>query len=93
MKSKLYSRDILFILMASFFYFASPMLVTPLITGFSGSLWRQRRADGNHGLRPGRLYLELSPGDVHFLVRLCPDPGGHPPGGPAGWGGDERPCV
>lgn len=38
MKSKLYSRDILFILMASFFYFASPMLVTPLITGFSGSL-------------------------------------------------------
>lgn len=38
MKSKLYSRDILFILIASFFYFASPMLVTPLITGFSGSL-------------------------------------------------------
>lgn len=38
MKSKLYSRDILFLLMASFFYFASPMLVTPLITGFSGSL-------------------------------------------------------
>ena len=38
MKSKLYSRDILFILMASFFYFASPMLVAPLITGFSGSL-------------------------------------------------------
>ena len=38
MKSTLYSRDILFILLASFFYFASPMLVTPLITGFSGSL-------------------------------------------------------
>ncbi len=54
---------------------------------------RGRRADGNHGLRPGRLYLELSPGDAHFLVRLCPDPGGHPPGGPAGWEETSALCL
>ena len=34
----LYSKDILFILAASFFYFSCPMLITPIITGFSGSL-------------------------------------------------------
>ncbi len=38
MREKMYSKDILLILAASFFYFASPMLVTPLITGFSGSI-------------------------------------------------------
>ena len=38
MKTKLYSRDILLILAASFCYFSSPMLVTPLITGFAGSV-------------------------------------------------------
>lgn len=38
MKTKLYSRDILLILTASFCYFSSPMLVTPLITGFAGSV-------------------------------------------------------
>ena len=38
MKQKVYSRDIILVLAASFFYLASPMLVTPLITGFSGSL-------------------------------------------------------
>ena len=36
--SGLYSRDVLLILAASFFYFSCPMLVTPIITGFSGSL-------------------------------------------------------
>ncbi|OUO94986.1 MFS transporter [Cloacibacillus sp. An23] len=35
---KLYSKDVLLILTASFFYFSCPMLVTPIITGFSGSL-------------------------------------------------------
>lgn len=35
---KLFSKDIILLLMASFFYMASPMLVTPLITGFSESL-------------------------------------------------------
>lgn len=35
---KIYTKDIILILAASFFYFSSPMLVTPLITGFSGSL-------------------------------------------------------
>lgn len=35
MKEKVYTKDIIFILIASFFYMASPMLVTPLITGFS----------------------------------------------------------
>ncbi len=34
----LFQRDILLILAASFFYFSSPMLTTPLITGFTGSL-------------------------------------------------------
>ena len=36
--SGLYSRDVLLILASSFFYFSCPMLVTPIITGFSGSL-------------------------------------------------------
>ena len=38
MKQRTYSKNIILILVASFFYFASPMLVTPLITGFSGSI-------------------------------------------------------
>lgn len=38
MKQRVYTRDIVLILTASFFFMASPMLVTPLITGFSGSL-------------------------------------------------------
>lgn len=38
MKSKVYSKDVIFILISSFFYLSSPMLVTPLITGFSESL-------------------------------------------------------
>lgn len=38
MKQKTYSKDIILILIASFFYFCSPMLITPLITGFSGSI-------------------------------------------------------
>ena len=32
------SRDTLLLLAAGFCYFSSPMLVTPLITGFTGSL-------------------------------------------------------
>ena len=38
MKQNVYSRDILLVLAASFFYMASPMLVTPLITGFTESI-------------------------------------------------------
>ena len=38
MKQKVYTKDIILILTASFFFMASPMLVTPLITGFSESL-------------------------------------------------------
>lgn len=38
MKSNIYSKDILLVLAASFFYMASPMLVTPLITGFTESI-------------------------------------------------------
>ena len=38
MKQNVYSRDILLVLVASFFYMASPMLVTPLITGFTESI-------------------------------------------------------
>lgn len=34
----MFTKDILLILIASFFYMASPMLVTPLITGFSESI-------------------------------------------------------
>ena len=37
MKATIESKDIFFILAASFCFMASPMLVTPLITGFSGS--------------------------------------------------------
>ena len=35
MRQHVYTRDILLVLAASFFYMASPMLVTPLITGFT----------------------------------------------------------
>lgn len=38
MKSKLLTRDTKLIMLSSFFYMASPMLVNPLITGFSESL-------------------------------------------------------
>lgn len=38
MKTKVYSRDVILILASSFFFLSSPMLVTPLITGFSASL-------------------------------------------------------
>ncbi len=38
MKRDFYSKDIILVLAASFFYMASPMLVTPLITGFTESL-------------------------------------------------------
>ncbi len=35
MKQHIYTRDIILILAASFFYMMSPMLVNPLIAGFS----------------------------------------------------------
>lgn len=38
MENKVYNKDIILILISSFFYMATPMLVTPLITGFSESL-------------------------------------------------------
>ena len=38
MAEKSYSKDIILVLAASFFYMASPMLVTPLITGFTESI-------------------------------------------------------
>lgn len=38
MRQKVYSKDIILVLAATFFYMASPMLVTPLITGFTESI-------------------------------------------------------
>ncbi len=38
MKRNMYSKDIILLLMAAFFYMSSPMLVTPLITGFTESI-------------------------------------------------------
>lgn len=38
MRQKVYSKDIILVLAASFFYMASSMLVTPLITGFTESI-------------------------------------------------------
>ena len=38
MRRNLYSKDIMLVLVATFFYMASPMLVTPLITGFTESI-------------------------------------------------------
>lgn len=38
MRHKMYSKDIILVLTATFFYMSSPMLVTPLITGFSESI-------------------------------------------------------
>lgn len=38
MERKVYSKDIILVLAATFFYMASPMLVTPLITGFTESI-------------------------------------------------------
>ncbi len=37
-KKTIFTKDIVLILLASFFFLSSPMLVTPLITGFSESL-------------------------------------------------------
>lgn len=37
-KNKIYSKNVILVLTASFFYMASPMLVTPLITGFTESI-------------------------------------------------------
>ena len=37
-QNPLFKRDVILILAASFFYMASPMLITPLITGFSQEL-------------------------------------------------------
>lgn len=38
MKQQIFTKNIILILTASFFYLSSPMLVTPLITGFSSSV-------------------------------------------------------
>lgn len=38
MRQKMYSKDIILVLAATFFYMSSPMLVTPLITGFTESI-------------------------------------------------------
>lgn len=38
MKEHIYNRNILLILAASFFYLSSPMLINPLIAGFSKNL-------------------------------------------------------
>lgn len=38
MGRKVYSKDMMLVLAATFFYMASPMLVTPLITGFTESI-------------------------------------------------------
>lgn len=38
MRQKIYSKDIILVLAATFFYMASPMLVTPLIPGFAESI-------------------------------------------------------
>ena len=38
MKRNMYSKDIILVLAATFFYMSSPMLVTPLITGFTESI-------------------------------------------------------
>ena len=38
LKQNIVTRDRILILISGFFYFASPMLVTPLITGFSENL-------------------------------------------------------
>ena len=38
MRQKMYSKDIILVLAATFFYMSSPMLATPLITGFSESI-------------------------------------------------------
>ena len=46
MRQKVYSKDIILVLAATFFYMASPMLVTPLITGFTESIGALCRPDG-----------------------------------------------
>ena len=38
MKQNIYSKDIILVLVTTFFYMSSPMLVTPLITGFTESI-------------------------------------------------------
>ena len=38
MNERVFSKDAVLVLIASFFYMSSPMIVTPIITGFTGSL-------------------------------------------------------
>lgn len=52
--SYFYMFDTILILIASFFYMASPMLVTPLITGFSQSIGASSTMMGMIG---GTMYL------------------------------------
>lgn len=46
MKRNIYSKDIVLILATTFFYMSSPMLVTPLITGFTESIGGSAAAMG-----------------------------------------------
>jgi len=54
MKQRVYTKDIILVLAASFFYMSSPMLVTPLITGFSSDLGTDAALMGMIG---GIMYL------------------------------------
>ena len=58
-KQRIYSRDICLILAGSFFYMASSMLVTPLITGFAGSLGA------------GSVLMGLVGGVTNFCSLIC----------------------
>ena len=74
MKSKMYSKDIILILIASFFYFSSPMLVTPLITGFTESLGAGGALMGIVGgltLTPGISPLPSACSSLYTSLYFC----------------------
>ena len=70
MKHSILSKNILLLLISGFFYFASPMLVTPLITGFSESLGASAAFMGMVGGMMNLCSLFCRPAVGSFIDRI-----------------------
>lgn len=70
MKHSILSKNILLLLISGFFYFASPMLVTPLITGFSESLGASAAFIGMVGGMMNLCSLFCRPAVGSFIDRI-----------------------
>ena len=70
MQHSILSKNILLLLRSGFFYFASPMLVTPLITGFSESLGASAAFMGMVGGMMNLCSLFCRPAVGSFIDRI-----------------------